>query len=442
MSKYSVDNNLLSPDQRLFYEENGFLVIKNLVSDRDIEEFRNEFERICRKEVSVPGLQIMRDIAIAKSEFVPDQKTITKVQDFQNDEELFRYCSLPQILKYVQCFTGPNTMAMHAMLINKPPDPGKKSSRHPMHQDLHYFPFRPADQIVCAWTAMERIDHSNGCLVVLPGTHKESLKEHDYPDWEGGVNKMYHGVRDYDKSLPGFPLVMEKGDTVLFHPLLIHGSGMNRTTGFRKVWSLLCASRVLLKRSRSSGTHSRCGTGEGTNLTVFFRPEITPIRIFKTFIHCFPTSLLPTVQPSTTLLNGGHCGAAQHVRCKHTKDKPVHAWTTPTAQILVLRPSSTYSTPEGPPPATSHLQKHLRPVHLPQLCLLSPHTRPTDLQEPDPPTLDASLKRHALEILDLLDTISPNVTFLIETWLNSTSAPYIATAIPDGYKIIHKNHVS
>lgn len=61
---------------------------------------------------------------------------------------------------------------------------GKKSSRHPMHQDLHYFSFRPADHIVCAWTAMERIDRRNGCLVVLPGTHKGTLKQHDYPDWE------------------------------------------------------------------------------------------------------------------------------------------------------------------------------------------------------------------------------------------------------------------
>lgn len=28
---------------------------------------------------------------------------------------------------------------------------------------------------------------------------------------------------------------MEKGDTVFFHPLLIHGSGINKTSGFRKV---------------------------------------------------------------------------------------------------------------------------------------------------------------------------------------------------------------
>jgi phytanoyl-CoA hydroxylase len=32
-------------------------------------------------------------------------------------------------------------------------------------------------------------------------------------------------------------LEMEKGDTVFFHPILIHGSGANKTGGFRKAIS-------------------------------------------------------------------------------------------------------------------------------------------------------------------------------------------------------------
>jgi hypothetical protein len=64
---------------------------------------------------------------------------------------------------------------------------GKKTSRHPLHQDLHYFPFRPPNHIVCAWTAMEHIDRNNGCLVVLPGTHKGHLRPHSYPQWEVGL---------------------------------------------------------------------------------------------------------------------------------------------------------------------------------------------------------------------------------------------------------------
>uniref|UniRef100_A0A9L0S9G9 Phytanoyl-CoA dioxygenase, peroxisomal n=1 Tax=Equus caballus TaxID=9796 RepID=A0A9L0S9G9_HORSE len=240
--EYTQDNSVLTLQQRKFYEENGFLVIKKLVSDADIERFRNEFERICRKEVKPMGLMVMRDVTIAKSEYVPSEKMITKVQDFQEDEELFRYCTLPEILKYVECFTGPNIMAMHTMLINKPPDSGKKTSRHPLHQDLHYFPFRPSNNIVCAWTAMEHIDRNNGCLVVLPGTHKGSLKPHDYPQWQGAVNIMFHGIQDYDENNTRVHLVMEKGDTVFFHPLLIHGSGRNKTQGFRKAISCHFAS--------------------------------------------------------------------------------------------------------------------------------------------------------------------------------------------------------
>lgn len=45
---------------------------------------------------------------------------------------------------------------------------------------------------------------------------------------------MYHGIMDYDPSYPRVHLEMAAGDTVFFHPLLIHGSGRNRTTGFRK----------------------------------------------------------------------------------------------------------------------------------------------------------------------------------------------------------------
>ncbi|XP_051007307.1 phytanoyl-CoA dioxygenase, peroxisomal [Acomys russatus] len=240
--QYTLDNNVLSLEQRKFYEENGFLVIKNLVSDDDIQRFRAEFDRICRNEVKPPGIVIMRDVTIAKLDTVPTEKVVSKIQDFQEDEELFRYCNLPQILKYVECFTGPNIMAIHGMLINKPPDSGKKTSRHPLHQDLHYFPIRPSNRIVCAWTAMEHIDRNNGCLLVFPGTHKGTLKPHGYPKWEGGVNKMYHGIQDYKQDSNRVYLTMEKGDTVFFHPLLIHGSGRNKTQGFRKAISCHYAS--------------------------------------------------------------------------------------------------------------------------------------------------------------------------------------------------------
>jgi ectoine hydroxylase-related dioxygenase (phytanoyl-CoA dioxygenase family) len=53
---------------------------------------------------------------------------------------------------------------------------------------------------------------------------------------------MYHGIQDYDPNSPRVHLVMEKGDTVFFHPLLIHGSGRNKTQGFRKVRTQMATS--------------------------------------------------------------------------------------------------------------------------------------------------------------------------------------------------------
>lgn len=58
---------------------------------------RKEFERISKREVKVPGLLIMKDVSIAKSEFVEGEKAVTKLQDYQEDPELFRYCTLPQV---------------------------------------------------------------------------------------------------------------------------------------------------------------------------------------------------------------------------------------------------------------------------------------------------------------------------------------------------------
>jgi len=234
--KYTLDaaSKKLSKKQRDFYEENGFLVIPNLVPSDLIDECKQRFLDIVDSKVDNGSIIKMKDLSLKDRKGLPNERIYNKIQDFVWDEILGKYICADELLDYVECFTGPDVRAVHSMLINKPPDSGNKTSRHPLHQDLHYFPFRPADRIVAAWTAMEKVNDENGCLVVQPGTHKLPLQQHDYPEWgDGGVNKMYHGIRGAENN-PRIHLHMEKGDTVFFHPLLIHGSGTNRSTNFRK----------------------------------------------------------------------------------------------------------------------------------------------------------------------------------------------------------------
>lgn len=244
-SSYCMPDSSFTAAEMEQYARDGFVVKRGLVSRDCTRQYRERFRQLCAGEAECPGLTIMRDVAIAKSEYVPNERAVTKIQNFNYDEVLFEYCRHPSILRYVEAVTGPDIMAMHTMLINKPPDPGSKSSRHPLHQDLHYFPFRPANRIVCSWTALEHVHRDNGCLVVHPGSHVTSpLLPHDYPDWKGGVNKMYYGIPT-EHVPPAEQLVyleMNEGDTVFFHPLLIHGSGSNRTKGFRKAISCHYAS--------------------------------------------------------------------------------------------------------------------------------------------------------------------------------------------------------
>ena len=51
--KYTVDTPLLTSSQRDFYEQNGFLVVRGLVSRDRLEEYKTRFQQLCSGEVKV-----------------------------------------------------------------------------------------------------------------------------------------------------------------------------------------------------------------------------------------------------------------------------------------------------------------------------------------------------------------------------------------------------
>ena len=126
--RYTQGGGILSDEQRTFYDQNGYLVIRELVSPSDLQVYKDRFQNICSRKVEAPGMIIMRDVAIAKSEYQADERAVTKIQDFQHDEVLSQYFYSPAIIPYVSSIIGEDIMAMHTMLINKPPDPGELRS--------------------------------------------------------------------------------------------------------------------------------------------------------------------------------------------------------------------------------------------------------------------------------------------------------------------------
>lgn len=226
----------MTPEQLDHYREHGYVLLPGLFEPPELEPWNERLLALVRGEVPrSEGMVVMRDVMVVKGAVEPDspEGAIAKVQDFDADPVLRTYSEHPKLLAEVEPITGEHIVMIHNMLINKPPG---VDGRHPLHQDLLYFPFRPADRIIASWTALEPVDRENGCLCVVPGSQRGELLPHENPDWEY-LNLAYFGAAGVGAHPDRVHLPMQPGDTVFFHPLLLHGSGRNRSAGFRRAIS-------------------------------------------------------------------------------------------------------------------------------------------------------------------------------------------------------------
>lgn len=76
---------------------------------------------------------MMSEVSLRNSNLPPEYKYY-KVQDIIWDEVFEKYIFYDKLLNYIECFTGPDIYAVQSMMINKPPDVGNFTTRHPMHQ--------------------------------------------------------------------------------------------------------------------------------------------------------------------------------------------------------------------------------------------------------------------------------------------------------------------
>lgn len=116
------DSARLTFDQRCFYETNGFIVFPRLVPLDILNKCSQRFDDIASGVVDRGVITVMRDVT--------DRKAVNKIQDINHDDVLREYIEYNPMLDIVEAITGPNIMAVHSMLIAKPPDSGSNSSKY------------------------------------------------------------------------------------------------------------------------------------------------------------------------------------------------------------------------------------------------------------------------------------------------------------------------
>jgi ectoine hydroxylase-related dioxygenase (phytanoyl-CoA dioxygenase family) len=216
--------------RRAAWNEKGYFVLRGLVSKADAQAVEDEVIAQIREYPAerYPGEAIYYgsgDYAIfpekepSPSAVNPEDK-IAKVFNCHTEGMTRAIAESDAIADVVSDILGPEIDCFQSQFIFK--NPGVIGQ--PWHQDSYYFRFNMQPQ-VGVWVALSRATLQNGCLWVLPGSHKGPIYEH-IPDRRPAANRAYMEIVSQDDSTKEASL-MEPGDVLFFHSYLMHMSTDN-----------------------------------------------------------------------------------------------------------------------------------------------------------------------------------------------------------------------
>ncbi len=217
-----------SAEAASFFQENGYAVIADALSESEIEALKSETTRLSRNK---DGL--ISGIPAAEPE-MSDEASLRRVLCIHFPHKLSPLMhdalSHPAIVETLISVVSPNVKCMQSMLFVKAS--GKPGQA--WHQDEDFIPTRDRS-LVGAWIALDDATVENGCLWVLPGSHKQGVlwpqKFHFDTRFDCTRESYNFPWRDEDSV----PVEVRAGSIVFFHGYLLHRSLPNRAAGgFRR----------------------------------------------------------------------------------------------------------------------------------------------------------------------------------------------------------------
>ncbi len=205
----------LTQEQTGFYRENGYLLTgQPLFSDEKFHLLYEIFEDLLAKLGNTRGNELD----------VPHFK----------DSRLFDFLMADEPLDIVEDLIGPNIGLWSSHFICKEPKTGKRT---PWHEDSAYWDgrFDRFDGIVTLWLAIDPSTRENGCMGVIPGTHRNGFS--DYVEMDSGHAIFTREIRD-DEVDTGKVVWFElkQNHYSLHDSRIIHGAEANlsdtRRTGY------------------------------------------------------------------------------------------------------------------------------------------------------------------------------------------------------------------
>ncbi len=196
---------MLTADQIDHYRNKGYISSVSALTSNEAKEIRNEIEKI---EKNWPGA--LEGI---------NRNYVHLISPLLN-----KICLNKNILDAVESIIGKNILICGTTLFIKEK---KEKGFVSFHQDAKYIGLEPHNWVT-VWLAVTDTNEKNGCMRMLPGSHKENLKFHEEKFDKNNLLTRGQTIKDVSLDKTD-PIILKAGEISLHHPLIVHGSGLNNS---------------------------------------------------------------------------------------------------------------------------------------------------------------------------------------------------------------------
>ena len=208
----------LSAAELAAYQRDGFVLLGKLIDDDQLAGFHREEAWLRGRLTPVNGGPETGNITIFRSQVLPyAPSTRTLALGGRHID------AMSQLI-------GPDVTCWYSQFVTKLPDGASGRSEFPWHQDNGYARVEPGTNVT-VWVALDDVDERNGCVWVVPGSHRNGLLPHAKPSAES-----WHLTVPVEGQ--GVPVRLRAGEAVAFSALTLHRSLLNRTDAARRAFFL------------------------------------------------------------------------------------------------------------------------------------------------------------------------------------------------------------
>ena len=210
-------NNRLSKSEVKQYHEEGWIGPFKLISPMEMANLSD----VIQKQVIEP----VKQQNLEENDYFHNRHL-----DIQGIWELF---SNPELVERVASILGPHLVLWRSNFQFKPPLSDQKEFNYgwdtsaPWHQDCAYYQPSP-NVILSAWIAVDEVDKGNGCMQIIPGSHKKLYPHVPNPNYIPGSGFFDKAVDplliDEKKAID---VELKPGEFILFSESILHSSVPN-----------------------------------------------------------------------------------------------------------------------------------------------------------------------------------------------------------------------